>query len=298
MLIMTSSGVVLLLTVLHILAGEEVVVMEETNSSSTPGQETTADTEPVDQPNSPAYRDSVKLVLEDFELSILKSESLQLNSSAENASEAAAASQRPKLNCLPSYQEAAAVSLLNATELQARLAEESSPSVANRTFPANCSLTFFYASWCEFSAAAAPHYNALARFFPRMRMFAVDSATNHIINAQYGVISVPTLLVFHNGRPMYRFNHSEYSLAKYKEFVVHLTAVEPENVSMQLTLEDYQGPVPTVAVKGFNYNLLVAALFILACGLVDLSRTSACRGLIDTLRNAWREAEIQHEHAD
>ena len=53
-----------------------------------------------------------------------------------------------------------------------------------------------------------------------------------------------------------------------------------------------------MAVKGFNYNLLLASLFILACGLVDLSRTSVCRGLVDTLRNAWREAEIQHEHED
>ena len=35
-----------------------------------------------------------------------------------------------------------------------------------------------------YSAAAAPHYNALARLFPRLRMFAVDSASNHIINAQ------------------------------------------------------------------------------------------------------------------
>ena len=58
------------------------------------------------------------------------------------------------------------------------------------------------------------------------------------------------------------------------------------------------GPVPTVAVKSFNYSLVVAALFILACGLFDLSKTSVCRALVDTLRNAWREAEIQHEHED
>ena len=47
--------------------------------------------------------------------------------------------------------------------------------------------------------------------------------------------------VFHNGRPMYRFNHSEYSLDKYREFVVHLTGIEPENITVQLTDEDYIG---------------------------------------------------------
>ena len=115
------------------------------------------------------YKDNVKLVLEDFELSILESENLQFNSSTvlsalvttnstvRNLTEVAASSHRPKLSCLPSYPvaegEVSLVSLLNGTELQARLGEESNPSLANRTFPANCSLTLFYASWCEFRKA-------------------------------------------------------------------------------------------------------------------------------------------------
>jgi hypothetical protein len=110
------------------------------------------------------FKDTVKVVLEDFELSILESESLQLNASAADQlanstlkNETEGGSQRPKLSCLPSYHvgegEEAAVTLLNATELQARLTEESNPGVTNRTFPANCSLTFFYASWCEFRKA-------------------------------------------------------------------------------------------------------------------------------------------------
>jgi hypothetical protein len=113
--------------------------------------------------NDQKHRDNVKQVLEDFQLSILESESLQLSSSAElgagnfteqqqqNATEPAAA--RPKLNCLPTTHVTggeAKVVLVNGTELQARLAEESSPAVANRTFPANCSITLFYASWCQF----------------------------------------------------------------------------------------------------------------------------------------------------
>ena len=139
------------------------------------------DTQPSPAAGAPAhsedditYRDSVKQVLEDFQLSILESENLQRNSSAvfdalgasslnlaENQTKPAAeGTHRPRLTCLPSYhateggggEEAAAarVVLLNGTELQARLAEENSPSAANRTFPANCSLTLFYASWCPF----------------------------------------------------------------------------------------------------------------------------------------------------
>jgi len=58
------------------------------------------------------------------------------------------------------------------------------------------------------------------------------------------------------------------------------------------------GPVPTVAVKQFNYFLLLAYLFLAVCGLAELSKSAYFRTLTENLRNAWREAEIQHEHAD
>ena len=58
------------------------------------------------------------------------------------------------------------------------------------------------------------------------------------------------------------------------------------------------GPVPTVAVKQFNYFLLLASLFLVVCGLAELSKSAYFRTLTENLRNAWREAEIQHEHVD
>ena len=61
------------------------------------------------------------------------------------------------------------VMLVNASLYQTLLYEEHNTSVTNRSQPATCSITLFFASWCEFSAAAAPHYNALARVFPQIR---------------------------------------------------------------------------------------------------------------------------------
>ena len=61
------------------------------------------------------------------------------------------------------------VLLVNATQYQAYLQEEHNVSVANRSQPGTCSITMFFAPWCEFSAGAAPHYNALARVFPQLR---------------------------------------------------------------------------------------------------------------------------------
>ena len=61
------------------------------------------------------------------------------------------------------------VLLVNASLYQTLLYEEHNASVTNRSQSATCSITLFFASWCEFSAAAAPHYNALARVFPQMK---------------------------------------------------------------------------------------------------------------------------------
>ena len=49
------------------------------------------------------------------------------------------------------------------------------------------------------------------------------------------------LTVFHNSRQLYRFNHSEHSLDKYIEYVKQLTGIEPENISVAITDQDYQG---------------------------------------------------------
>jgi len=189
------------------------------------------------------------------------------------------------------------VHLLNGSHFQLSLAEEFNSSISNRSQAATCSLTLFFASWCDFSATAAPHYNALARVFPQLKMYAVDSSMHHSLNTQYGVMAVPTLLVFHNSRPLYKYNYTEYSLASFTQFVSLLTGLEPQNVT-EPSNEDWEGPVPSVAVKPYNYYLLLAFLFTLLCGLREFSKSPLARQLLDTVRNNWREAEIQHEHTD
>lgn len=189
------------------------------------------------------------------------------------------------------------VHLLNGSFYQMSLAEEYNSSISNRTQAATCSLTLFFASWCDFSARAAPHYNALARVFPQIKMYAVDSSLHHNLNTQFGVMAVPTLLVFHNSRPLYKYNYTEYNLESFMQFVTLLTGMEPVNIT-EPSVEDFQGPVPSVAVKSYNYYLLLALIFTLLCGLREFFKSPLAGHLLDTFRNAWREAEIQHEHND
>lgn len=189
------------------------------------------------------------------------------------------------------------VLMVNATQYQAYLVEEHNSSVANRSQLATCSVTMFFAPWCQFSAEAAPHYNALARVFPQLRLYAVDSSEHYSLNTQYGVMAVPSIFVFHNSRPLYKYNFTEYNLASFTQFVSLLTGLEPENIT-ELSEDDYLGPVPCVPKQTTNYYLLLAFIFTFLCGLWHVSTSHCTRWLLDTVRNLWREAEIQHEHED
>lgn len=44
-----------------------------------------------------------------------------------------------------------------------------------KQLPGVCILVLFYARWCVFSSQAAPHFNAMPRIFPLMKMVAVDA---------------------------------------------------------------------------------------------------------------------------
>lgn len=189
------------------------------------------------------------------------------------------------------------VLLVNASLYQTLLYEEHNASVTNRSQSATCSITLFFASWCEFSAAAAPHYNALARVFPQMKLYAVDSGEHHSLNTQFGVMAVPSIFVFHNGRPLYKYNYSEYNLASFTQTFSLLTGLEPMNVT-EPTAEDMAGPVPSVAVITTNYYLVLAWVFTLVTASWHVSKSQWLTWALESVRNAWREAEIQHEHED
>ena len=55
-------------------------------------------------------------------------------------------------------------------------------------------------------------------------------------------MALPTVLLFHNSRPMYKYNYTQYSLDKFAEFVTILTGIEPlQNVTLEPREEDFIG---------------------------------------------------------
>ncbi|KAK2726442.1 hypothetical protein QYM36_000773 [Artemia franciscana] len=169
------------------------------------------------------------------------------------------------------------------------------PNITNRTSVAPCVLVYFYAPWCHHSARAAPFMNALPRAFPSIPMLATNSMKYHSVNTQYGVMGVPTLMLFHNGRAVSRFNGSEYNLDSFSSFMTRSTGLEPV-CQLDVTYKDYIGPLTPIVEAERDYMLLLAWSFILFALICVAVTTGYSRRFFDLfLRRRHQEA---HEHVD
>lgn len=186
------------------------------------------------------------------------------------------------------------VEIINGSHL-ARLLQIK-PDITSRDMEAECILVLFFARACPFSAHAAPHYNALARSYPSVKMVALDALKYHGINAQYGIVGVPTLKMFHNGRPVGKFNGTEYNIQSFSKFVHAITGQNPQG--LLVTSKDFQGPVSSVIEKDTDYFLVLSWLFIIVCAIYYFMQSKWWKMIIEMVQNNWRESEAQHEHND
>lgn len=191
----------------------------------------------------------------------------------------------------------AKVNLMKGHEFLQFLTDKSDSNITNRTTPGLCSFIYFYATWCPFSAKAAPAFNALAGLHTDIAMIGVDTGKAHGINSQFGVMALPSLILFHNSKPLMKFNGSSFNLKDFSTFLTLSTGLEAEG---ELTIDEEAtiGPIPTKAVPETDYILYFSWIFTILCGIWMFAKSIFCRRIFESIRNVWREVEIQHEHQD
>ncbi|KAJ8915638.1 hypothetical protein NQ315_003422 [Exocentrus adspersus] len=203
---------------------------------------------------------------------------------------------RKYVKCLPGMG-TSTVQLTNDTELIKLLQVD--PKVTDRDVPGACVIVLFYSKYCPFSSMAAPHYNALPRAFPDIKMVAINAMMYHLFNTQNGIVGVPSLMLFHGGRPVAKFNDSEYTLEMFSKFIskyTGLTATEKSTV----TSADFAGPVVSSPSKESDVLLVVSWLFIILCSAYYFTKSKWCRWIIEAIQSNWRESEAHanHDHID
>ncbi|CAB3987475.1 Prolyl 4-hydroxylase subunit alpha-1 [Paramuricea clavata] len=90
---------------------------------------------------------------------------------------------------------------------------------------AGCAVVLFYAKWCYFSTSLAPMYNAVGRAFSGIPILAIDAYTHNSLNTRYGIVGVPTIILFQESRPVARFNRSR-TFKDLVEFIHQSTGME------------------------------------------------------------------------
>lgn len=187
------------------------------------------------------------------------------------------------------------VKIVNGSELIKVLVPDG--NVTSKDVPGDCIMVLFYARYCTFSSMAAPHFNALPRAFPDIKFLAIDAMKHHIFNAQNGIVGVPTLILFHNSRPVSKFNDTEYTLELFSRFISKWTNVRAKEMSY-VTSADFAGPVPSTPEKDIDYFLVLSWLFIIICAVYYFTKSSWWKWIVEMVQNTWRESEAQHEHND
>ncbi|CAB4068800.1 unnamed protein product [Lepeophtheirus salmonis] len=144
----------------------------------------------------------------------------------------------------------------------------------NRSEPGLCAVVLFYSPTCPFSIQAAPYFNALPMVFPQISFYAIDGSSSNAANLLYHIALSPSpnsLLFATKLPPLYP-----------------ISSAEVKN----------EGPVPTQLAIKPDYCLLLAWTFTLTVLTVYAGKSSSCQKLMDSIKNIWREVEIQHQHVD
>lgn len=183
--------------------------------------------------------------------------------------------------------ENASVMIVNNTQLLSIL------SFDNNNTEGDCVLVLFFVPYCRFCAAMAPSFNALARVYPQLNIIAVDAAQFSNLNAKFGTVSVPNILLFHQSRAVVRFNSTEKSFTNLVSFVKNSTGFEP-NITVTVTSEDLSGPLQSVAMETTDYMLLVSWLFVIFCSGFMFVQSSLGQQWINKVNMLWQE----HQHID
>ncbi|XP_044133741.1 thioredoxin domain-containing protein 15 isoform X1 [Bufo gargarizans] len=142
-----------------------------------------------------------------------------------------------------------------------------------------CTMVLFFTPWCQFSAALAPHFNALPRAFPTLQFLALDASQHSSLSTRFGTVAVPNILLFQGAKPMARFNHSDRNLESFKSFLFNQSGIEAKP-DIFVTEADLEGPLPSTPQAGIDWLLVFSVVYVTSFIVYATMQTDRIRWLI------------------
>uniref|UniRef100_A0A1B0GD90 Thioredoxin domain-containing protein n=1 Tax=Glossina morsitans morsitans TaxID=37546 RepID=A0A1B0GD90_GLOMM len=151
----------------------------------------------------------------------------------------------------------------------------------------SCVLVYFYTPTCLACTVSALPINALPHAFKTLPVAAVDAYKFPSFNAEFGIVGLPTLMLFHQGRPIVKYRAE----VKFDTFVTRHTGLKPTEFPKYFALT----PLLVNVEYQTDYVLVLAWVFIFACSSYYFSKSRLCIQIIEMVKRNWRESEAQLE---
>ena len=126
----------------------------------------------------------------------------------------------------------------------------------------------FFTYCCVDCAHLTFYANSLTHLFPNLTVFAIDAIEFPSFNTKFNIVGLPTMLQFLRGKPIVKFNKVA---GKFFTFVTRHTGIKPTYP----TNWKKTGPWTTESVRGIDYVLWLAWIFVLLCNKAQLE-TNCC----------------------
>jgi len=160
--------------------------------------------------------------------------------------------------------------------------------------PGNCVVILFYTKFCPGCQALVPHWNSLARNFVDIKVGALDALEYPGLNTDFGIIGLPSIVLFHQGRMIHKFNTTQQAtVTNIQNWIQTHTNLKPATVNVVVTSEDFSPTSPlkvTMLEESFDIYLLLSWLFIISCATYYFSKSRTYQQIVEMINRAWRES--------
>ncbi|EDV55853.1 uncharacterized protein LOC6548867 [Drosophila erecta] len=169
-------------------------------------------------------------------------------------------------------------------------------NATKRHEPGNCVVVHFCTASSLECARVAPVINLLPHFFPTLPIAYVDAYEYSRLNAEIGIVSLPTLMIFHQGRPVIKYDPSwkdseKRSFARFIMRHTNVKTVNPQSIDPLILLRSEVEPLSREPIVETDYYLGLAWAFILACLANFLRKTAIWKQVVEMVQRNWRESE-------